>query len=261
MNLPNSQRPHEKVAAEKPLIFSAEGEQWYFAEDHPHLSLFQYIIATPGEPDCDDPEEVALGTVSGYRIAQDWTAGDLDLWEEADACDGDVTVYVESLIREVRCCEKALSTGMSSLDSAQRITIVRHVEPLPGVDGDCLLQWVAASLALMDAPTIMLVDPWPYAEERDTPQGKLAGRGRLAKLLEIGFVRMVGSRFVWAWNRELSELLMEVYDYDALVKAKKAGRLDDVLNTSVAAEVFGGPLSDEAMSQVGLPTRRDLETE
>jgi hypothetical protein len=54
--------------------------EWSFDSDSPHIAAFQYELAT-----LDDSEQhEKLGSVDGYRIAQDWTIeSDLQLWDES----------------------------------------------------------------------------------------------------------------------------------------------------------------------------------
>jgi hypothetical protein len=103
----------------------------------------------------------------------------------------------------------------------------------------------------------MLVDPWPMAGDRRTPSGRMKGRSHIPKLLELGFVRMVGSRFLWAWNREMSDNLMADYSYDALLSAKRKGALDDILKTPLSHAVYG-PLPDDVAERVDVPKPDDF---
>jgi len=224
-------RTIEEVASESDLLLRSKPGVWRYNEESPHIEAFVYDLAT----DSDD----GVGTVDGYRIAQDWTvSSDLHLWNEADAMDGDVVRYVEALIRELRACEVVFDFA-PSLASIQRTTLVRHVEVTGKIPTAELMRSAVACVAMIDAPTIMLVDPWPMAEERRSPQGKLHGRTNIPRLLELGFTRMVGSRFLWAWNSELDESLMEGYAYEKLVAAKRNGSLDGILNAPIADEIYG----------------------
>jgi hypothetical protein len=257
-------RDIEQVAEAAGLLLSARASTWTCAVDWPHIATFAYDLAVvddgdePDEP--DEPERRAVGMVDGYRITHDWTVESaLALWDEADALDGDVVHYVEALIRELRACEQVFDSAPDLAD-AQRITIVRHVEALAGVDSASLTQGAVASLAMMDAPVLMLVDPWPMADERRAPVGKLTGRKHAPKLLDLGFVRMVGSRFLWAWNRYLSEGLMEGYSYDGLVAAKRSGALAPLLESPLANEVYG-ELPRDVAKNMGVPDPDDLMDE
>jgi hypothetical protein len=240
----------ERVARNADLQLRTTDPKWSVSEDSPHIWTFSYEIVQ--SRDSGEGFQV-LGSVDGYRIVHDWTVeNDLDLWEEADALHADSVQYVDSLIRELRACEAAFDVG-PSLTNLQRVLIVRHVEPAAGVDSAFLIHGTVASLAMMDAPVVMLVDPWPMPNERTTPAGKLRGRHHIARLLELGFVRMVGSRFVWAWNAEIDESWMSEYSYERLLEAKRAGALDASLKSRLAEEVYGLPFSDEALERVGMP--------
>ncbi|AUX36460.1 MULTISPECIES: hypothetical protein [Sorangium] len=250
-------RAAETVVLESGLQFLSQGEAWRYDEDWPHIATFHYKLATDEE---DGDRLKTLGEADGYRISQDWAVeSDLQIWNEADALDGDVVRYVEALIREVRSCEQVFDSA-PSLTTAQRITILRHVEAVRGVESTHLMQAAAASLAMMDAPVLMLVDPWPMADERRGAKGKLSGRSHIAALLEIGFVRMVGSRFLWAWNRELSEGLMADYSYDKLLAAKRKGALDEILNSPLSEAVYGS-LPKDVASRIDVPDPDDLMSE
>jgi hypothetical protein len=216
----------EAVAAEADLHFLNREGDWSYSDDWPHITRFHYELATH---ESDGEELVTIGMADGYRITQDWAVeSDLQLWDEADALDGDVVRYVESLIREVRACQKVFSFA-PDLTTAQRVTILRHVEAKKEGHSALLTQRAAACLAMMDAPVLMLADPWPMSDQRSFARGKLKGRSHVPNLLALGFVRMVGSRFLWAWNRELSESLMADYSYEALLAAKKQGKLLQIL--------------------------------
>lgn len=247
----------EEFAAEAQLHLRSRGDEWAYSEEWPHITKFHYDLATyKGE----EEKIVKLGWVDGYRIMQDWSVeSDLQIWDEADALDGDIVRYVEALIREVRACE-AVFDFAPDVTTAQRITILRHVEAAKGADSAELTQAVAASLAMMDAPVLMLVDPWPISEERRTAKGKLKGRGHVPKLLELGFVRMVGSRFVWAWNRELSDNLMAGYSYEKLLQAKRKGTLNKILKTPISEDVYG-KMPSHLAKMVDLPEPDDLTSE
>jgi hypothetical protein len=244
----------ETVAQSSGLFFLAREHEWTVDEDSAHIAQFRYELARY-KPNTESGE--ALGTADGYRIAQDWTVeSDLELWDEADALDSDVVRYVEALIRELRACEQVFDVA-PSLTNAQRVTIVRHIEPADVVDSVELIQGAVACIAMMDAPVLMLVDPWPMASDRRTPKGRLKGRSHIPKLLELGFVRMVGSRFLWAWNREMSDNLMAEYSYEALLSAKRKGALDEILKTPLSHAVYG-PLPDDVAERVDVPKPDDF---
>jgi hypothetical protein len=247
-------RDVEQVARSSGLYLLNDDGEWTANEDYPHIATFSYQLA---RYEAETDLRVPVGAADGYRIAQDWTVeSDLELWDEADAVDGDVVRYVEALIRELRACEHVFDMA-PELTNAQRITIVRHVEPTPGVDSADLTQGAVAALAMMDAPVLMLVDPWPMASERRASAGRLRGRSHIPKLLELGFVRMVGSRFLWAWNRELSDNLMADYSYDALLEANRKGALDEILKTSLSQGIYG-PLPDDVAELVDVPKPNDF---
>lgn len=250
-------RDIETVAMDAGLHLVSEGERWFCGESHPHMIEFACALERYED---DGEEPVRVGAVDGYRISHDWTVeDDLTLWDEADAISADAVAYVDALIRELRACEQVFD-GPPTVAMAQRITLVRHVEAAGGVDAAALTQAAVATLALRDAPVIMLVDPWPMPAERSTAAGKLEGRAHVARLLEIGFVRMVGSRYLWAWNRELAELTMADYDYDELLAAKRKGRLDGVLKASLVEGVYGD-LPEELRHEMGLPDPEELMDE
>ncbi len=243
----------ERTAWKAGLQLEADGSVWSFDTDWPHISRFHYRVGRYGR----NEKLKALGTVSGYRITQDWSVNSsLELWDEADALDGDVVRYVEALIRELRLCDQVFDAP--DLTMSQRTTIVRHVEPAPGVDSIVLTRNVVASLAAMDAPVFMLVDPWPMAPERKKPAGKLMGRGHIPTLLKLGFHRMIGSRFVWAWGAEISDSCMSEYSYEGLLLARREGRLDAVLAAAISDEVHG-PLPPGLAERMDLPRPEDLD--
>lgn len=246
----------ETVARESDLRLVSGEEVWGVSDDWPHITRFEYRLAT-----CEGDEALkAVGEADGYRIVQDWAVeDDMELWYEADALDSDAVMYVEALIRELRVCEQTFDLA-PSLVSAQHVTILRHVKAVEGVDSVKLLQSAAASLAMMDAPVLMLVDPWPMAAEREAAAGKLLGRSHIPALLEIGFVRMVGSRFLWAWNRQLAEGLMASYSYEKLLSAKRSGALDAILNTPLSKAVHGDMPKDMAR-MIDFPDPDDLMSE
>lgn len=250
-------RDVEKTASDSRLQLSSRQTVWDSDGDSPHIAKFKYDLLV-NEEGSDDPEKV--GTVDGYRITQDWSVEDeLDLWHEADALDGDVVRYVEALIRELRACE-AVFGNAPELTTAQRITIVRHVEAKAKTELASLTQFAVACVATMDAPVLMLVDPWPMSSERRSAEGKLNGRQNIPRLLKLGFKRMVGSRFLWAWNAELSDSLMYKYSYQDLLEAKRKGSLDDILKSSIADEIYGR-LPPGLAHAVDVPEPDELERE
>src|SRR5690606_10110212 len=183
----------------------------------------------------------------------------LELWHEADALDGDVLRYVDALIRELRACEHLFALA-PALNTAQRTTILRHVEAQDGVDSSWLVQATAASLAVMDAPVLMLVDPRKMPNERRSPAARLQGRSHTATLLDIGFVRMVGSRLVWGWNRELGDGLMQGYSYEKLLEARRSGMLDTQLKARLMEEVYGD-VPEYVARMVDLPEPDETDEE
>ncbi len=249
----------EEAARESGLYLSEVSGGWTYDEENPHIARFCYELSACRADD-DKETLVRVGEVDGYRITQDWSVeNELELWDEADALDSDVVNCVEALIRELRACREVFA-GAPDVTMAQRITIVRHVEAVVPVQSAALTRRAVACVAMMDAPVLMLVDPWPMSQERKAPAGKLKGRSHAAKLLELGFVRMVGSRFVWAWNRQLSDSWMADYAYGKLLSAKREGRLDRVLKSPIAEEVFG-PLPTDLAESLGVPDPDDLMRE
>lgn len=253
---------YEEIARDSGVHLLGKATEWVYDEDSPHITPFEYEVrmdlGETVELETDEVRDpIAVGSVDGYTIAQDsCIESDLALWEEADAMDGDVVSYVEALIREMRACELVFEYSPDIL-MVQRITMVRHVEVKEGISSAMLMQQVVSALATMHAPVLMLVDPWPLSEERRLAKGKLEGRGHVPRLLEIGFVRMVGSRFLWAWNRQLSAVAMADYSYERLLSAKRQGALDEVLKTSLFESVYGD-LSDELARRMGIPSWNDL---
>lgn len=221
-----------------PTIWDGDG-------DSPHIAKFKYDLLVKKEE-----SRSRKGRHRGrLQITQDWSIEDeVDLWHDADPLDGDIVRYVEALIRELRVCE-AVFGHTPELTTAQRITIVRHVTAK-----------AVACMAMMDAPVLMLVDPWPMSAERHSPKGKLKGRQNIPKLLKLGFKRMVGSRFLWAWNAELGDTLMYKYSYQDLLEAKRGGELDAVLKSSIADEIYG-KLPAELAHAVDVPQPDELERE
>lgn len=256
-------RDVERIAADSELHFLGHrAEIWTYFEDSPHIASFLYDLAIRSDRRDDENQDefTIVGAVDGYRIAHDWTIGsELQIWDEADALDQDAVCYVEALIRETRACQEVFGCPLQLTD-VQRITIIRHVEAVPKYRSSKLLQNVAACLAMMDAPNVMLVDPWPMPTERRSAKGKLKGRSHIPALLDLGFVRMVGSRFLWAWNCELAESSMAEYSYAKLIRAKSSGRLRHVLEASIASEVHGA-LTDELATMLGVPKPDDIEKE
>lgn len=254
-------RDIEQIVLEAGLEFTGK-VSWSAVEGYPHIDSFSYKVERPVAEDEDGEYELkTMGTVDGYRITQDWTVQhDLTIWEEADALDGDVVSYVEGLIREVRVCEKVFEIAID-ITSAQHILIVRHFEFESGEESSNAVRDIVASLIMMNAPVLVLVDPWPIYEERVAPKGKLHGRGRVRELLKLGLKRMVGSRFLWGWNREQSEGSMSEYSYEQLLKAKECGDLDGVLKSPIHQEVYGPGMTKELAEQMGLPDGDDLMVE
>lgn len=249
----------EPVAVAAGLHLANVSDPWTAGGDSPHIAAFRYELRQyDDENDSDELRKV--GMVDGYRITQDWTVKDeLQIWDEADALAGDAVRYVEALIREVRVCEECFPAS-AYLSGAQRVTIVRHVEAVRGVDLATLTRDAVASIAMMDAPVIMLVDPWPMSTERQTATGKLRGRSHSALLLELGFLRMVASRFLWAWNRELADALMADYSYDTLIAAKRSGKIGEILRTALCDSVYG-KMPKEIWHAADLPEPDELMDE
>lgn len=180
----------DRVAQESLLELHSERGYWAYNEEHPHITSFAYTLRR-----YDEKPRRSVGNVDGYRIRHDWVVeSDTAIWDEADALDADVVTYVEALIREFRVCDHVFGVA-PTLASFQSVTILRHVEAKPGADSGELLRDTTACLAVMDAPSLMLVDPWPMPTERRAARGKVKGRSHVAQLLKLGFSRMLGSRF------------------------------------------------------------------
>jgi len=241
----------EKIATECGFKLAGE-EEWDPDADAPHIMPFIYDVSGTS-----DDEEFEVGTVHGYRIRHNWTVtNSLKLWDEADSMDADVVTYVDALIRETRACEKVFDSYLR-LTSAQHVTILCHLDLKPEVT-DHVRAWrdVAACIAMMDVPTIMLVDPHALPDDRKKSVNKLKARNQIKALKELGFVRMVGSRFLWGWNHEVSESSMDGYSYSQLLEAKKEGKLSDVLKAHLSEEVHG-KLPDHVKKTMGYPDPDD----
>lgn len=239
------------------LHLNARRTTWTCDSDWPHITPFSYELAV--FTDDNEDELQVVGRAEGYRIVQDWSVDDDEqIWDEADALDGNAVGYVDSLIRELRACAEVF--GMhANVISAQHITLLSRVEAVADAEPAELLQATAASLAMMDAPVFMLVDPWP-AGDAASSAAKLKARGHIIKLLELGFQRMVSSRFLWAWNRQMDEVLMDDYSYEKLVAAKNIGSLDDVLKSRLSNGLYG-ELPDDIAAMLGLPDPNELMDE
>jgi len=247
----------EAVAKEAELVLRAEEYEWTIVEEHPHVTPFEYGVHMR-VPDDEAFATFEAGTVQGYILAQDWTTSDVGLWHEADALDGDVVAYADSLIRELRAC-KATLESYATLSSMQRVLIIKHIESKGDVDAPKFVRDVVATLIMKETPKMTLVDPWPYSRE-DGAAGKLEGRNRIAMLLPLGFHRMVGSRFVWCWDCENTDNLLYGYSYNKLLAAKRAGKLDAILKKSVAEDVYGKGVA-RVLDQASLPNPEHLQKE
>lgn len=249
---------YQDVAVDACLTFGVASENhgtvWSACGDHPYISTFAYEILAPDDE--FEPEE-RVGTVDGFRISQNWvTEDELLIWDQADAISGDAVRYVDAVIRELRAFDALDGLG-PALTSLQRVTIVRHVH---GVDqGAPHRVWTAcvASLLLMDAPRMIVVDPRGMPDERDA-SGALAARGRTHDLLRLGLSRMVGAPLLWGWDRELSESLMESYSYDAMREARLSGQLDGIIDAQLWKEVYEH-LGDDHATSFDLPSPDDLD--
>ncbi|MET0391457.1 MAG: hypothetical protein ABW321_36115 [Polyangiales bacterium] len=237
----------EKFASPTSLYLRGE-ERFTYAPEHPHISQFRYDLFSIDR----EGQEAHAGVIDGYRIAQDWSVGhELALWDEADAFDADVVTYVDALIRELRACAEVFDYT-PDLTFPQRVTIVRHFESLDGSDAADLMRDASALLVLKDAPALMLIDPHLLPNERRSAEGKLKARSRITKLLELGFVRMVGSRFLWGWNRELAQASMEHYSYRVLFEAKRRGRLRDIFGEDTGSGLLPSP-TETGTKVLGFP--------
>jgi hypothetical protein len=242
-----------EAAAKKAALVLYQTDGWVYAvvEEHPHVHSFEYEVHRRVDEEEDlDAETIKVGTVSGYVLSHDWTTAEIDLWEECDAFTGDASAYADSIIRELRACNIVFDMSGVDLASMQRVLMIGHVQSEPGVDSARLVHDVVATLVAKETPKLTLVDPWPLARADATD--RLEGRKRVATLLKLGFVRMVGSRFVWGWDRENADNLMHEYSYDDLRAAKQAGKLDEVLKHSAAEDVYGAGVS-KVLDQAHLP--------
>jgi hypothetical protein len=252
-----------EAAAQKAalVLFTADGwAAFAVVEEHPHVHSFEYEVHRRVDEEEDlDAETVKIGKVSGYVISHDWTMGELDLWDECDACSGEAVAYADSIIRELRAFNQVSdpSTGLD-LASMQRVLMIKHVEPELHVDSVRLVHDVVATLVLKETPKLTIVDPWPL--RRADAMDRMEGRKRTAALLTLGFVRMVGSRFLWSWDIENADGIMSDYSYDRLRAAKQAGKLDGVLKRSVAEDVYGEGIA-QALDLMLLPDPDSLMDE
>jgi hypothetical protein len=233
---------YEEVARKASLLFKARTSEWFVDEESLHTTSFVYDIFARDEG--DDLEEAdneapskCIGSVTGYVIGHDWTAGPLELWDEADAIDGDACRYVESLIHETRACAAVFGTGVD-LSMSQRILIIRHVDAAAGVDSVDLLVKVVACIALKETPMLLLVDPREMPDQREHASGQLQGRTHTKALMSLGLVRMVSSDFVWGWSVSLAEVTMDGYCYTDLLAAMRAGELEAILKRPVDHEFY-----------------------
>jgi hypothetical protein len=238
--------------------------EWFYNEEHPHIEDFQYDIRARnprgGYINDLDVDAVSIGKVDGYRISQDWTnQSDLYIWDEADALSQDAVTYVEAMIRELRAYEKFCGLG-PDLTHGQHITIVRDISVKDPKQTARVVRETVAALVVKDTPAFILVDPWPSWETRKTEAGAASGASNIRALLKLGFSKMVGSRYLWGWDVHLAESLMADYSYTKMLRAKRSGKLKEVLDSSLADEVYGRgqTIPDNIKKQMGLPLPEDF---
>ena len=175
----------EEVAAGANLRLSGSAS-WSYCEDWPHISTFRYELS---RFDMDSSVErwLPVGVADGYRIAHDWTVeSSLALLDEADALDEDITTYIQSLMNELSAYDRTYG-NVAGVTAGQRVILLRHVEPAAGEDVTRLWSQVTASLAMMDAPVFMLVDPQEMPVERETAAAKLTGAAALRRCSNSAF--------------------------------------------------------------------------
>lgn len=202
----------------------------------PHITSFKYDVCCEDPEDDDGERRIRIGSIDGYRVAQDWTLDEADVWDEADSYDGDIESYCGALIRELRCVDRVFGVG-PSLSHAQRVTIVRHVTVDDEWVEHSVWSMAVAAVLMLDAPTMCIVDPQAF-HRTGQPEERLETRGRISSLLPLGFQRMVSAEHLWGWNTEMQECLLEGYDYLELVKAKQDGRLAEELRHSTFEEFY-----------------------
>lgn len=227
---------YEDVALESMLDLKYEGGNWYPDEDSLHIDTFHYDIyalePAGGQSDDDADDKIKVGSVEGYIIAHGGETDSEEIREEADALDGDIHCYVESLVEELRVCNSMLRSSFD-LSCIPRLLVIGHLDAEPGVDSGKLTREVVALLLLKEAPSLVVVDPYemPTEEEmeaelrtnnsprRRIPKLTAVAQQRIDSLRSLGFVQMVTSSYVWGWTTEIAESFMGDYSRSELVRA------------------------------------------
>jgi hypothetical protein len=211
------------------------GACWGVDDSSPHITRFAYdafldVKDYDALPPDDDyvPTLKKLGRVDGYIISHGVMSDDLNLWEEADAMDADIEAYVAYLQVELQACNVVAKGMIPELGDFPRIVIVRHFEPVEGVDSLDVIAKVVAAVAMKEGPMLLMVDPREMPTDQNVSAGKLKGRTHAAVLMQqLGLVRMICSRSLWGWH--CREDLGDWHSYHELVVAKNEGMLESVL--------------------------------
>lgn len=222
---------YESVALDGNIYLKSEGDDfWYLVEDYPHINSFDYYVYASGGKDGED--KVKIGFVRGYIIAHSGNVSSEEIIEEADGLDGEIYSYTEYLAEELRVTASVLNTGFD-LACISRLLIVSHLQAEPNVDTRALMRLTVASLALKEAPSLILVDPYemPTAKEveeelrterqerRRIPRLTTIAQMHMDALSTLGFIRMVTAPHMWGWSTEIADMSMDDYSRAELVKA------------------------------------------
>lgn len=231
--------------ADADLSLRSNASTWWRPDvDSPHITAFSYdVFVDVDEDEVEDEDDPAfefleesevpvrkVGTLRGYTIAHDGANPRLDVWDEADALDGEIESYVSEIKEELRACGDLFDAP--SIEDFRCIVVVGDFSTVAGVDSVAWIEKAVATLARKEMPNLLLVDPRvvPDIPGRSTPTelvqaswsdaAKLKARAHADALASLGLTQMVLSDHLWGWTKGK---LMKKYSRQALL-AKRGPR-------------------------------------
>jgi hypothetical protein len=240
---------YTEVARDADLAFKSVDFLWRVDWDSPHITEFSYDVYVSVDPEEEGEEEdvVAddhavlddegvpmrrIGAVRGYLISHDGTDRRLNIWDEADALDGELEAYVSQIRTELKACRKVFAAPQ--IEDFLKIVVVQDFESADGIDSVAWIAKVVATLAQKEMPNLMLVDPRVMPDQPGemsatrvvqaswSDAAKLKGHAHAEALAELGLTQMVCAGHMWGWSKGE---LMKKYSREALLGLKSAGAL------------------------------------
>src|SRR5688572_26618673 len=214
---------YARIAEDADLSLKSNASPWWrTGSDWPHIRQFDYeVYVKVDDDDIEDEDGMVfpedsdipvrkIGTLSGYVISHDGSLRNLNIWDEADALDGEVESYVAQIKEELKACNEVFDAP--EIEDFRCVVIVRDFSVVDGIDSVSWIAKAVATLASKEKPNLLLVDPRVMpdipgsASATEIIQASWSAAANLKAtahahaLAALGLTQMVTSGHMWGWS-------------------------------------------------------------